>query len=163
MSGCACMRLLSSRCFSNVERACEGECPDACLLSGGEVRFAGAALNWEPTGIVRFRVPRDRAVDTALTNVTVMLFVVRGGAQPPGLYPNAGTRAATAEPADDPLTPHEKRVLKLLVQGHGYKSAAVELGVTTHTVSFHLRRVYQKLDVHSKTEAVSKALREGLI
>jgi len=61
------------------------------------------------------------------------------------------------------LTPHEVRLLKLLVQGHRYKTAAAELGVSPHTISFHLRRVYQKLDVHSKAEAVSKALRHGLV
>jgi DNA-binding NarL/FixJ family response regulator len=61
------------------------------------------------------------------------------------------------------LTPHEVRLLKLLTDGHNYKTAAAELGVTTHTVSFHLRQVYAKLQVHSKTEAVAKALRHGLL
>lgn len=61
------------------------------------------------------------------------------------------------------LTPHEARVLKLLAEGHSYRTAAVELGVTPHTVSFHLRHVYEKLEVHSKSEAVAKALRHRLI
>ncbi len=61
------------------------------------------------------------------------------------------------------LTPHEQRILKLLVEGHSYKTAAAELDITQHTVSFHLRRVYEKLEVHSKSEAVAKALRERLI
>lgn len=65
--------------------------------------------------------------------------------------------------SDSHLTPYELRLLRLLVQGHRYKTAAVALGVTSHTVSFHLRRVYLKLDVHSKSEAVSKALRHGLV
>src|SRR5437660_10012370 len=43
------------------------------------------------------------------------------------------------ERADYELTPQETRLLKLLVQGHNYKTAATELDVTTHTVSFHLR------------------------
>jgi DNA-binding NarL/FixJ family response regulator len=61
------------------------------------------------------------------------------------------------------LTPHEIRLLKLLTDGHNYKTAAAELGITVHTVSFHLRQVYAKLQVHSKTEAVAKALRHGLL
>jgi DNA-binding NarL/FixJ family response regulator len=67
------------------------------------------------------------------------------------------------ERADYDLTPHETRVLKLLVEGHSYKTAAQELDVTPHTVSFHLRRIYEKLEVHSKSEAVAKALRHRLI
>jgi DNA-binding NarL/FixJ family response regulator len=61
------------------------------------------------------------------------------------------------------LTPHEVRLLKLLTDGHNYKTAAAALGITVHTVSFHLRQVYAKLQVHSKTEAVAKALRHGLL
>lgn len=67
------------------------------------------------------------------------------------------------EHADYALTPHEIRLLRLLVEGHSYKTAAVELNVSAHTVCFHLRNVYEKLHVHSKSEAVSKALRQGLI
>ena len=61
------------------------------------------------------------------------------------------------------LTPQETELLRLLVDGHHYKTAADKLGITVHTVSFHLRNIYLKLEVHSKTEAVAKALREGLI
>jgi DNA-binding NarL/FixJ family response regulator len=61
------------------------------------------------------------------------------------------------------LTPHELRILKLLVEGHNYKSAAVELDVTYHAIAFHVQNIYQKLQVHSKSEAVAKALRDGLI
>src|SRR5262245_4011259 len=67
------------------------------------------------------------------------------------------------EKADEELTPHELRLLEMLVEGHNYKTAAAELGVTTHTISFHLQRIYEKLHVHSKTEAVAKALRNRLI
>lgn len=65
--------------------------------------------------------------------------------------------------ADYDLTPHEVRILKLLVEGHNYKTAAAKLGVTPTTINFHLQNIYQKLQVHSKTEAVAKALRNRLI
>lgn len=61
------------------------------------------------------------------------------------------------------LTPHETRLLQMLAEGHSYKTAAAELGVSTKTISFHLQNVYEKLQVHSKSEAVSKALRNRLI
>lgn len=65
--------------------------------------------------------------------------------------------------ADYRLTPHELRLLKLMVEGHNYKSAAAELNVTFNTVCFHIKQVYEKMQVHSKSEAVAKALRNGLI
>jgi DNA-binding NarL/FixJ family response regulator len=65
--------------------------------------------------------------------------------------------------ADHQLTAQETEILKLLVQGHSYKTAAAELGISINTVSFHLRNVYSKLQVHSMSEAVSKALRHHIV
>ena len=65
--------------------------------------------------------------------------------------------------ADYDLTPHETRVLKLLVEGYTYKNAAARIGVSVNTIAFHIKRIYEKLHVHSKSEAVSTALRAGLI
>lgn len=66
------------------------------------------------------------------------------------------------EHSDYNLTPHELRILKLLVDGHSYKSAASELRIGFHTIAFHVQNIYQKLQVHSKSEAVAKALRSRL-
>ncbi len=65
--------------------------------------------------------------------------------------------------ADYNLTPHETRLLKMVVEGHNYKTAAAELGVSVTTVAFHMRNIYEKLQVHSKSEAVAKALRNRLV
>jgi DNA-binding NarL/FixJ family response regulator len=67
------------------------------------------------------------------------------------------------EQADYNLTPHEIRLLKLLVEGHNYKTAAAAIGVSFNTIAFHMQNIYQKLQVHSKSEAVAKALRNKLI
>jgi len=67
------------------------------------------------------------------------------------------------ERADYQLTAHEIRILALLVEGHNYKTAADELGVSINTIRFHMRSIYEKLQVHSKSEAVSKALRSRII
>lgn len=67
------------------------------------------------------------------------------------------------ERADYQLTPHETRLLRLLVEGHNYTTAAAELSVSFHTIHFHMRNIYDKLQVHSKSEAVSKALRDRLV
>ena len=67
------------------------------------------------------------------------------------------------ESADYHLTPTELRLLKLLAEGHHYKTAAEEMQISINTVSYHMRSIYQKLQVHSKSEAVAKALRGRLI
>jgi len=67
------------------------------------------------------------------------------------------------ERADYHLTPHETRLLKLFVEGHNYKTAAAELRVSINTVNFHVRSIYDKLQVHSRSEAVVKALLNRLV
>ncbi len=61
------------------------------------------------------------------------------------------------------LTPHEIRILKLLVDGHNYKTAAAELDVSVNTIRFHMRSIYEKLQVHSKSEAVAKGMRQRIV
>jgi len=67
------------------------------------------------------------------------------------------------EEASYQLTPHEIRLLKLLVEGHNYKTAAVELNLSVNTIRFHMKSVYEKLQVHSKSEAVAKGLRQRIV
>src|SRR5215813_8402022 len=67
------------------------------------------------------------------------------------------------EKVDYDLTPHETRLLKLLVEGHNYTTASEELGVSYNTIKFHMRHIYEKLQVHSKSEAVAKALQNRIV
>jgi DNA-binding NarL/FixJ family response regulator len=67
------------------------------------------------------------------------------------------------ESSDHRLSLTEMRLLKLLAEGHHYKTAAAEMEISINTVSYHLRSIYRKLQVHSKSEAVAKALRDRLI
>jgi DNA-binding NarL/FixJ family response regulator len=61
------------------------------------------------------------------------------------------------------LTDKEKLVLQQLTQGKSYKMIADELSVSVETVKTHMKNIYQKLHVHSSTEAVAKALQEKLV
>lgn len=65
--------------------------------------------------------------------------------------------------AYDALTPREQEVLRLLARGLRNKEIAARLFVSERTVNFHLANIYQKLNVSGRTEALSKALEQGLI
>jgi len=64
---------------------------------------------------------------------------------------------------DYQLSPRELDILKGLVKGHSYKLIADELFISIDTVRSHIRHIYEKLQVNSKTEAVLKAIREKLV
>jgi DNA-binding NarL/FixJ family response regulator len=64
---------------------------------------------------------------------------------------------------DQSLTPQEVRLLRLLADGYSYQSAAQKLNISTNTIRNYIRSIYDKLHVHSKSEAVGKALRSGII
>ena len=53
--------------------------------------------------------------------------------------------------------------MTLLVDGHNFKTAAAKTGVSPSTVAWHMRHIYDKLQVHSKSEAVAKVLRDRII
>lgn len=61
------------------------------------------------------------------------------------------------------LTPREKEILSGLVDGNSFKAIADSLFISIETVRFHFRNIYKKLHVHSQSEAVAKAIKEGLI
>ena len=61
------------------------------------------------------------------------------------------------------LTRRELSVLRLVAHGLGNKEIASELGISTHTVKYHLASLLAKLGVHSRTEAVTIGLRRGLV
>jgi DNA-binding NarL/FixJ family response regulator len=61
------------------------------------------------------------------------------------------------------LTRLEVKLLSLLAEGYSYQSAADDMRVSINTVRNYIRSIYDKLHVHSKSEAVSKALKAGLI
>jgi DNA-binding NarL/FixJ family response regulator len=67
------------------------------------------------------------------------------------------------EKLDQRLTPQEVRLLQMLAEGYSYQGAAGQLSISINTVRNYIRSIYDKLHVHSKNEAVSKALRNRII
>jgi DNA-binding NarL/FixJ family response regulator len=72
-------------------------------------------------------------------------------------------RAPAPPPAESSLTPQEVRLLQLLAEGHSYQGAGTRMNVSVNTVRNYIRSVYDKLQVTTRSEAVSKALRGRLI
>jgi len=151
MNGIEGTRILSAR-YPDV--------PILALSVYGDDENVFAAICAGASGYLLKNTPPARLLE-ALTDV------VAGGAP---MSPEIARRVITLfrdfrppERASYRLTPQETELLRLMVDGHHYKTAAREMGISTHTVSFHLKHIYQKLQVHSKSEAVAKALRERLI
>jgi DNA-binding NarL/FixJ family response regulator len=73
--------------------------------------------------------------------------------------------AASAEVIEEKqaLTIKEKDILQLLVNGYSYKMIASEINISIDTVRFHIKKIYDKLHVHSSTGAVSKAIKEKIV
>jgi DNA-binding NarL/FixJ family response regulator len=61
------------------------------------------------------------------------------------------------------LTPREHDVLSFLVRGYSYKMAAAEMNVGIETLRYHIKNVYSKLHVNSKSEAVAKAIQNKIV
>jgi len=77
-----------------------------------------------------------------------------------------GRRSSVAVPTNDqadPLTAREREVLQLVSQGLSNKLIARELQVSEHTVKFHVSSIFAKLGAASRTDAISRGARQGLI
>jgi DNA-binding NarL/FixJ family response regulator len=75
----------------------------------------------------------------------------------------AAVNALDSRPLDEPLTARESEVLDLLSQGLSNKLIARKLNISEHTVKFHVSSIYTKLGAASRTDAVNKGARHGLI
>jgi DNA-binding CsgD family transcriptional regulator len=152
---------------------------------------AGHLLTLENPDVVLCDIdPDSRSPGEALAPVVALTDRPLRGEQPAGVLPrqvgaaqlDAALQAAAAgllvrtprqaqqdgfrPAADDPsplLTPREAEVLTLVGQGMSNKAVARALGISVHTVKFHLEALFAKLDANSRAEAVAKGLRDGVI
>jgi two-component system, NarL family, nitrate/nitrite response regulator NarL len=113
------------------------------------------------------RVPADPPAgvlprDVSAAQLDLALRAVAGGllVRTPKQAVRTGFGAAQE---DSPLTPRETEILTLIGQGMSNKAAARRLGISVHTVKFHLESLFLKLGVASRTEAVARGLTGGVI
>lgn len=131
--------------------------PPALVL----VSDAGAARDALSQG-ARAVLMQDASGDllaSALLAIVHGLVVVHPDMLPSTLLAPAGESASPA----DALTPRELEVLTLVAEGLANKAIASQLGISDHTVKFHINAVMNKLGAQSRTEAVVRATRLGLI
>jgi len=80
------------------------------------------------------------------------------------LLRNTGRRESSSDDSPiEPLTAREMEVIQLMAQGLANKQIALKLGISEHTVKFHLSSLYAKLGISSRTEAVKRGIELGLI
>ena len=132
--------------------------PIVLLSPPSGAAFAQAALKSGIRGVL----PADSTpeeIESAIQAVHAGLAVIA-----PGLLP---ARTAESQPALDdliePLTDRELEVLELIVEGLSNRLIAQRLGISEHTVKTHVGSIFSKLGVTSRTEAMSQAIRRGLV
>jgi two-component system, NarL family, response regulator YdfI len=115
---------------------------------------------------VRAVLPRDATGEEIVAAVEAAAagFIVLQPSDFDSLLPPAAARprAASLAPLQS-LSPREIEVLRMLAEGLGNKEIAWRLGISEHTVKFHINSIFTKLDASSRTEAVTIGIRQGLI
>jgi len=121
-----------------------------------------AGLNRQVWGVL----PLEASADELLAAVNALhegLMVGAPALVEPLIGRLTGRDPQEADPLLEPLTARETEVLQLLAQGLGNKGIALALGISEHTVKFHLSSVFAKLGATSRTEAVRAGVRQGLV
>jgi DNA-binding NarL/FixJ family response regulator len=146
---------------------------DADMLAG-ETRYGVVLLDDDPQAAARLRrrplhgwgvLPRDtgaaelRAAVLAVAQGMVVLPAVAAER----LLAPAAQVGALGGPAGEALTSREREVLTLIARGLSNKLIARELNISEHTVKFHISAIFAKLGAVSRTDAISRGAREGLI
>ncbi|MEM9548359.1 MAG: response regulator transcription factor [Bacteroidota bacterium] len=103
---------------------------------------------------------KDIPPDDLLNKITE---VVNGGAPMSSNIARQVISSFNIPTIPSPLSKRETEILRLLCNGMNYRSIATELFLSSHTVKSHVKNIYRKLHVHSRAEAVSKAIKDNLL
>ena len=139
--------------------------PPIVLLADAPVRASFARLL---RAGVRAVLPRDAAAPEVAAGIEAvaagLIALHPSAAMVPGTKaagaPGRGARDATGT---EPLTPRELEILAMMAEGLGNRTIAQHLGISTHTVKFHIAAILDKLSARSRTGAVTTGMRLGLL
>ena len=114
---------------------------------------------------VRAILPRDSSMDEILAAIQAAHagLVLLDSAVTQTLAARVPTLASQPMPTLDDLTPREVEVLRMLAEGLGNREMASRLGISDHTVKFHISSILDKLGASTRTEAVTMGIRMGII
>jgi len=121
-------------------------------LAGRGVRVVGTTADAATLEELLAQTPSDTLVLVSREMLEALL------ADEPSEAPEADSASA-----DQPLTPRELEVLAAIADGASNKMIARRLGISFHTVKFHVASILDKLDAESRAEAVAEAARRGLV
>jgi DNA-binding NarL/FixJ family response regulator len=131
--------------------------PIVLLSSDPDSTVFNRILNEKSGGVLSADAPSEQIIQ-AIKSVASGLMIFDGA-----LLRHAIRGADDDTPSPEPLTPREIEVLRLLADGLGNKEIAARMNISEHTIKFHIRSILGKLGASSRTEAVSRGLRSGLI
>jgi DNA-binding NarL/FixJ family response regulator len=103
-----------------------------------------------------------KTADTALLEQALGVVMQRGVFMPPAALLHPGAGPAPAQAAAAALTPRQRDVLRMLVEGQSNKLIGRALGLSPSTVRTHVEALFERLNVHNRTQAVVAAARMGL-
>jgi len=143
-----------------------GKCEVPSLLLVTDLAQANEALAAGARGVIS-RDSTPRQIHAALRAIAEGLRVIDGEARfDADARPSPGLRQSSAEGGEsllEPLTARELEVLNLLSAGRTNKEIASRLGITEHTIKFHVNAILGKLGAETRTEAVVHAARLGIV
>jgi len=132
--------------------------PVVLLIDTSDAPLVSAALRSGIRGVIS-REATPEEIESAIQAVHAGLVVITAGSLPE-LLPE---QRPAAEALTESLSERELEVLNLIAEGQSNKLIAHTLGISEHTVKTHVASILQKLGAGSRTEAVSQAIRRGLV
>jgi DNA-binding NarL/FixJ family response regulator len=130
------------------------------LADSPETDWVAQLLTSRPSAVLR-RDCSERQLAAAVQAASAGLIVLEPETMQGLLRPPPDT--IELEPGDEELTPRETEVLRMMTEGLSNREIASTLGISEHTVKFHIASIFGKLGTSSRTEAVTEGIRRGLV
>ena len=150
------------RFIATIGSLAEEGIPVVVLIDDPEPGWAASALRSGVRAIIPCESPGEEILAAIHAAVNGLVLMEAGTAQELAKYAPSGNSEGAIEQLEE-LSPREVEVLRWMAEGLGNKEIAARLGISDHTVKFHISSILAKLGVGSRTEAVTQGIRMGLV